>query len=279
MPELPEVEFARTLCERVAAGRRVERVCCARDDIVYEGVTPGRFRRRLQGRRIETARRRGKYLWFDLDEGPHPLFHFGMTGAFRVHGDRPLELARGPRAEPGDGWPPRFTKLVLVLEGGDELAFTNVRRLGRIRLVADPRSAPPVSELGFDPLLEMPRSKAFAARLKGRRATLKGLLLDQSFSAGVGNWIADEVLYQARLDPRRRADELEGGEIERLRQALQRVVATAVRAGADKGRFPRGWLFHRRWGRDPRARTAGGERIEHIVLAGRTTAWVPSRQR
>jgi formamidopyrimidine-DNA glycosylase len=115
--------------------------------------------------------------------------------------------------------------------------------------------------------------------VRQRGAPLKALLLDQSFAAGVGNWIADEVLYQARLDPRRRANTLADPEIARMRAALKRVIDTSVRLSNDSDRYPSGWLFHRRWGKNPRAVTRTGERIRHITLGGRTTAWVPARQR
>ena len=103
-------------------------------------------------------------------------------------------------------------------------------------------------------------------------------LLDQGFAAGVGHWIADDVLYQARLDPRRGADTLTAAETKRLRAKLGHVVRRAVAVDADKRRFPRTWLFHRRWGRVRDARTVRGEPIEFLTLAGRTTAWVPSVQ-
>jgi formamidopyrimidine-DNA glycosylase len=103
--------------------------------------------------------------------------------------------------------------------------------------------------------------------------------MDQSFAAGVGNWIADEVLYQARIDPRRRADALSEAEAKRIRSCLKRIIGKAVAVDADKKRFPRTWLFHRRWGKNSEAVTHRGERIRHITLAGRTTAWVPGVQR
>ncbi|MHC4469646.1 MAG: Fpg/Nei family DNA glycosylase [Planctomycetota bacterium] len=278
MPELPEVERGRKLAERVARGRRIVRSVCSRDDIVYDGVSPATFRRRVTGRTVVEVRRRGKHLWFELDERPWPLFHFGMTGAFRAPDEKPLRLASTGR-RPDDGWPPRFTKLRLLFDDGGELALTNKRRLGRIRLRDDPAGEPPVSALGFDPLLDLPEPGDFAARVGRRRVTLKGLLLDQAFAAGVGNWIADEVLYQARLDPRRRASSLAPEEVRRLRAKLGHVVRTAVRVDAAKERFPRSWLFHRRWGKDSSARTTAGHRIRHVTLAGRTTAWVPAVQR
>src|SRR5262249_28913945 len=151
------------------------------------------------------------------------------------------------------------------------------RRLGRLRLRQDPRREPPIATLGFDALRELPPAGEFLARLRARAAPVKAVLLDQSFAAGVGNWVADEVLYQARTDPRRRARSLTDAEGRRLRLRIRSVLATAVRARADSDRYPRSWLFHHRWDRD--TRTARGAAIHHVVVGGRTTAWVPGTQR
>lgn len=277
MPELAEVEHGRRLAERVAAGRRIERVRCADDRIVFDGVAPSTVQRRLRGRVVVAVHRWGKQLWFELDRPPHPLFHFGMTGAFRVRGTAPLALESGIR---DDGqWPPRFTKIHCVFDDGGELVMTNARRLGRIRLRDDPRHEPPLSGLGFDPLLAMPSAGEFSARIGARRTAVKNVLMDQRFSAGVGNWIADEVLYQAGVDPRRRADTLDDGERRAIRRALGRIVRRAVEVDAHKDRLPATWLFHHRWGQAGDARTARGEKIEFVQIGGRTTAFVPSRQR
>ncbi|HEX5813917.1 MAG TPA: hypothetical protein VF010_01220, partial [Methylomirabilota bacterium] len=87
------------------------------------------------------------------------------------------------------------------------------------------------------------------------------------------------VLYQARIDPRRRAGTLTDDEIRRLRSALRRVMTVSVRARNDSDRYPRRWLFHDRWGKNAKAYTSRGEKIRHDTIAGRTTAWVPSVQR
>lgn len=278
MPELPEAEFGRKLLETVAVGRRIAKLRCADDPIVYQGVTPVAFQRRMKGRTVVAACRHGKQMWLELDERPWPLFHFGMTGSFRVPGGMPLDL-EGMPARPDEAWPPRFTKLHLFLDDGGELVMTNARRLGRIRLRDDPPHEPPISKLGFDPLLGLPTPAAFRKRVARRSGVLKGLLLDQTFAAGVGNWIADEVLYQAKLDPRREVSKLTEDELERLRRKIGSVVRKAVSVGADKERFPRTWLFHHRWGKDADARTARGEKIEHLEVAGRTTAYVPEVQK
>ena len=276
MPELPELERGRQIAADVAVGRSIERVRCADDRIVIEGVAPRTLARTLTGRRVVEVHRHGKQLWFELDQPPMPLFHYGMTGAFHVPGGEHLDLESG--IDPGDAWPPRFWKIQIEFDDGGALAMTSARRLGRIRLREDPPNEPPLNRLGFDPLLHMPSPTEFARLLAGRRGTLKGLLLNQSFAAGVGNWIADEVLYQSHLDPRRSVDSLDEHEVRAMHRCLSRIIRTAVDANANKRRFPRTWLFHARWGRDPEATTSDGESIEHLTVAGRTTAWVPTRQ-
>jgi formamidopyrimidine-DNA glycosylase len=264
VPELPEVEAARRRAERQLVGRRLVSVATVPDPIVFEGVSPRRLAT-LAGRQVVAVRRRGKHLWMELERPPHLLFHFGMSGAFRL----------GRAGEPR----PRFWKLDLAAEGDRRLAFTDPRRLGRVRLRRNPEREAPVANLGFDVLDALPRTAEVATILARHGAPVKAVLLDQSLFAGVGNWIADEVLYQARLDPRRPASSLTREEVGRLRSRLHDIVRRAVAVDADSARFPRTWLFHRRWGRKPGAHTARGEPITYLTVGGRTTAWVPSRQR
>jgi len=279
MPELPEVERSRLIAMKIAQGRRIVEAICTDDPIVFEKVPPARFRRALVGRRVRAVRRHGKHLWFELDKRPWPCLHFGMTGGFHTAPGGPrVRLHSTPKRSDG-AWPPRFTKLQLRFDDGGELVMADARRLGRIRLRHDPPTEPPISLLGFDAHRALPALPSFRELVKQRGAPLKALLLDQSFAAGVGNWIADEVLYQARLDPRRRARTLTDAEISRMRTALKRVMDTSVRVSNDSDRYPRTWLFHRRWGKNPRAVTITGERIRHITVGGRTTAWVPTRQK
>jgi len=278
MPELPEVETARRLAERVAVGRRIAEARCAADALVLVGVTGERLRAALQGRQVAAVGRHGKHLWLELDRRPWVSLHFGMTGRFHVPDRRPQRLISSGRYATAAGpWPPRFTKLHLVFDDGGQLVMSDPRRFGRIRLIQE--RADVIDALGFDALTGVPGRAAFANALRARAAPVKAVLLDQGFAAGVGNWIADEVLYQAGIDPRRRARTLSPLEAERIRRALRRVIGLAVRAGADSDRYPRRWLFHARWGKETGAVTARGEGIRHVTVGGRTTAWVPSAQR
>lgn len=277
MPELPEVERARRLAEQIGCGRTIKRVRCADDQIVFDGLSPQRIRRTLTGRRVESVGRKGKQFWLELDQRPSLLMHFGMAGGLHAPGVDALKLSSSPQKAETD-WPPRFTKLHLFFDDGGELAMTDKRRLGRIRLRDDPHNEPPVSELGFDPLYELPRPGEFVRRLTKRKTPVKAVLLDQKFAAGVGNWLADEVLYQAKIDPRKKASDLTDAEAKRIRAAMKRVIEKSCEVNAEKGRFPRSWLFHHRWGKNSDARTSKGERIEHMTCAGRTTAWAPEVQ-
>jgi formamidopyrimidine-DNA glycosylase len=265
MPELPEVEAARRLMQRRLVGRRLVEVAARDDRLVFSGASPQRVAAALRGRRVRGVGRKGKHFWLELDRRPWPSFHFGMSGW--------LEAYRDPKDRPS------FWRLELVTGDGWRVAYADVRRFGRIRLQADPPNEPPVSLLGFDPLISLPPSRELGALLARRNAPIKAVLLDQSVFAGVGNWIADEVLYQAGIRPHRPAAGLGREEVARLRSRLIAIVRRAVAVGADSERFPRGWLFHHRWGRPADARDARGERIVHETIGGRTAAWVPTRQR
>ena len=265
MPELPEVEAARRRLERAIVGKRIRSAEAVHDPVLFRGIDGPALAAALVGRRVKAVRRHGKHLWFELDRRPWPTFHFGMTGSFAIYDD-PAQR-------------PRYWRIEIVLAGGTRIAFRDPRRFGRIRLQQDPAREPPIALLGPDPLLAPPLARDLVASLARRRAPLKAVLLDQAVFAGVGNWVADEILYQARLSPLRPAASLTRTEVAALRRALLSVVRAAVKVRADSDRFPRTWLFHTRWGRTAGAKTARGEAIVHQTVGGRTTAWVPRRQR
>jgi formamidopyrimidine-DNA glycosylase len=132
--------------------------------------------------------------------------------------------------------------------------------------------------LGFDRLWDLPGPREFRKALKERRRAFKALLLDQGFAAGVGNWVADEAHFAARLDPRRPADSLDQTEASRLLAALREVIRRAMKVDADSLRFPRHWLFHVRWNRKKETVTARGGIVRFLTVGGRTTAWGPAVQ-
>lgn len=288
MPELPEVETSRRRIERVLKGKRLVEVMPDPDDrIVYDRQSPDEVREALEGARVVGTGRKGKYFWLKLDRKPWPVFHLGMTGNVEIRSSKKgFTKAWGGHSlwsEPKrDGLPPKFlpfARLRMTAENGVEIAITDPRRFGRIRLAEDPEAEKPVSALGYDPLLDFPTAKKLHEILVRRRAPLKAVLLDQGLFAGVGNWIADEVLFQSRLSPKRPATKLSLAETTRLRSKLLAIVKKSVAVDADYDRYPKSWLFHHRWGKVAGSMTSRKHPIVHDTIGGRTTAWVPALQK
>ncbi|KAJ7630481.1 Formamidopyrimidine-DNA glycosylase H2TH domain-containing protein [Roridomyces roridus] len=289
MPELPEVERAKRQINEYS-GQLIQRVEAVEDTIVFSGVTHDDFIKELTGRTLESAGRYGKVFYINLSgPGRMPVLHFGMTGMLQVKGELASYYKETPKTANKDQWPPRFMKFILHLFDSStgtttELAFLDARRLGRIRLCVSPLTEPPISELGFDPILSMPSLEEFKPRVLKRSCPIKALLLDQSFSAGVGNWVADEILYNARIHPEARSNTLTEQQLATLHHQISNVCETAVSVNADDSKFPEHWLFKHRWGKGKKAaqtlKLPSGDpaTIKWITVGGRTSAYVVELQ-
>lgn len=276
MPELPEVEAARRALHDNCCGRVILEVSVADDPIVIDGVASSALQKALTGRTIVGALRKGKNLWLQLDGRPWPSFQFGMTGAFYIKGKEITKYKRSAVSDKEE-WPSKFSKVFLKLDDGLEVSFTDKRRLARVRLLEDPAIAPPISELGPDAFLELPVEATFTSSILKKKCPIKALLLDQSFLAGIGNWIADEVLYQARIHPEQVASSLSEADCIKLHKSIQEVIKFSVEVDADSERFPETWIFHHRWNKKPGE--LGGKKIAFITVGGRTSAYVPALQK
>jgi formamidopyrimidine-DNA glycosylase len=261
MPELPEVERARSLIEARALGRRIIAVD-DRDTYVCRPFAPGEIAAALVGRELTAAHRRGKSMWVETDDGGGPVLglHLGMAGRIVVDD----EAAGDPKPDgerPSGTWD-RFT---LRFADGGRLVLRDKRRLGRAVLDPD------LSRLGPD-AAEIDRD-AFRARVGRGSAPLKARLMDQAVIAGVGNLLADETLWRARLDPRRAAGDLDDEELDRLRRELRAATRSAIRGGG----VHTGDVIpaRRRGARCPRC----GTEMARATVAGRTTYWCPAEQR
>jgi formamidopyrimidine-DNA glycosylase len=245
MPELPEAERARLQIER-ALDREIVAVD-DRDTYVCRPHAPGDIAAGLVGRRLTAAHRRGKFLWAETDDdGPELGLHLGMAGRIVVD-EPPAENA--------------WDRFALEFADGGRMALRDKRRLGRAIL------APDFSHVGPD-AAEVTRD-AFRARVGRGTAPLKARLLDQGVIAGVGNLLADETLWRARLSPRRPAGELSMEELDRLRRELRAATRSAIRLG---GAHTGDLIPHReRGGTCPRC----GASLERATVGGRTTFWCP----
>ena len=259
MPELPEVEAYRRFFAEHARDRTVLAVDVLDPSIVRNAV-PDDVGRLLTGHRFEEPGRHGKWLVCPAD-GPTLLFHFGMTGDLVWSGHEPDRH--------------RHDRLVLVFDEG-ELRYRNMRRLGGVWLAGDDDELKVVlGSLGPD-ALAVERDE-FLGSLSRRRGGVKALLMDQRFVAGIGNLVADEILWQARIHPRRRVEDLDANDRVRLFRTMRRILGAAVE-DFDYLETRRRWLSRvrgRPGGRCPRCRSE----LSRIVVAGRTTYFCPSCQR
>jgi formamidopyrimidine-DNA glycosylase len=259
VPELPDVEVFRRRVARNALHRPIERVTVS-DDLVVRGPSPRTLRRRLRGTTLTTTRRHGKNLFVDTDAGVHLWLHFGMTGYVDPIG--PEDPA------------PRHQRVRLDFRDGGALAFVDQRRLGTVGLVDDVDAWVEQHGLGPDALsLDVPTLRTLLA---GWGGGLVGALMSQETIAGVGNIYSDEILFHARLAPRRRADDLTAAETARLHRQLRRVLTRAIEAGAQPERMPRGWLLRDR--RDGAECPRGRGVVRQYRAGGRTGYWCPTCQ-
>jgi formamidopyrimidine-DNA glycosylase len=266
---------------RVLVRQRIRRVEVVRDPLVFSRTSPSAIERALKGRVVDAVGRHGKFLWIALRGADQTLYaHLGMSGWIREVGGDGTRL-HGHGAAPFDDATgrPRFLRLWLETARGRAIAFTDPRRLGRIWLGDVPERERRLSRLGPDAFDALPPVAALSATFARRTRAIKAVLLDQTVLAGIGNWIADEVLYQAAIAPTRAAPSLSNAEVAALRRAITRVIARAVAVAADHRRFPKTWLFAHRWGGSRGSASIGGHRILRTVVGGRTTAWVPDRQK
>lgn len=277
MPELPEVEVTRKRCQAILVGQSLTKVQVYSDPIVFCEMPAATLQNHLQGRRVTQCLRKGKYFWWAFDQGDALLLHLGMTGVVHVPELPDLALSHGIDVHQAN-WPPRFVKLDIELANGQRLAFCDPRRFGRIRWQNDPLNQAPLCELGVDPISEPFLWDPFYAKLKRRKGSVKGLLLNQAFVAGIGNWIADEVLYQAAIAPHHLVHELNQAQAKQLFVAIRDIVERAVKVDANAERFPEHWLFHKRWRPTPGLLDQHGHPIVFSKVAGRSTAWVPKVQ-
>jgi formamidopyrimidine-DNA glycosylase len=247
MPELPEAERARQAMEG-AIGREIVAVD-DHDTYVCRPHPPGEIAAALTGHALASAHRRGKFLWAETEDGPVLGLHLGMAGRIAV--DEPPA-------------PRDWDRFVLEFADGGRLALRDKRRLGRALINPD------FEHVGPDAAIV--GREVFRVRVGRGTMPLKARLLDQRSIAGVGNLLADETLWQARLSPRRAAGGLTDDELDHLRRVLRAATRSAIRQG---GVHTGELIAHRRRdGHCPRCGTA----LARDTIGGRTTYWCPACQ-
>jgi formamidopyrimidine-DNA glycosylase len=265
VPELPEVESARRVIERAALGREIVAVDDT-DSYVCRPHAAGEIASALLGTTLTVAHRRGKSMWCDTSTGPILGIHLGMSGKIVIAASDGTEIDGGDYWEfgraPGDY---RWSRFSLSFADGGMLRLVDPRRLGRVRL-------DPVLD-GLGPDAATISETQFASAVVRGHTSIKARLLDQHALAGVGNLLADEILWRADVNPARPIDTLTELEHEQLYQALRQTIGEALR---DDGVHTLPLVPHRRpGGHCPR----DGTELMRATVGGRTTYWCPAHQR
>jgi formamidopyrimidine-DNA glycosylase len=289
VPELPEVETVRRGLEPALEGARFLDVRAHRPDLRFP--LPKGFARRLTGATVTGLGRRAKYIVADLSSGDVLLMHLGMSGSFRAEkAGRQKDMGEfhHPRGKPG-----KHDHVVFTMSSGWVVTFNDPRRFGFMKLV--PRAAldtePMLKGLGPEPLGNSFDAAILAAAARGRKTSLKALLLDQRIVAGLGNIYVAEALHRAHLSPKRPASILADRKgaptpaASELVEAIRYVLQDALRAGGSSlrnHRLPDGELgyFHHYFRVYDRAGEACSQpgckgKIRRIVQNGRSTFYCP----
>jgi formamidopyrimidine-DNA glycosylase len=293
VPELPEVEVTRRELEPRLIGRTITTVHTTAPSYFFI-TSPRTLRRRLSGRRAAGLTRVGKYLILELDDGARLLLHLGMTGQLFFTGEssaRLLSSLRGvtltsEQQQRSDFTPDAHTHLVLGFgDAGPSLLFRDVRKFGKVELLARGAVSRRLDKLGIDALRAT--GADLAAAVSGRIIPIKSLLLDQSVLAGVGNIYADEALFLARIHPRRKSRRVTASECDRLVAAVQQVMLRSIETGGSSiSDYVRpsgelgGYQDERHvYGRTGLACKVCGSAIRRCVLGQRSTHFCPTCQK
>jgi formamidopyrimidine-DNA glycosylase len=274
MPELPEVESVRRSLEPGLLGRRFERVQID-DRRLVRPLEPLEVAAELEGERVLSLDRRGKYLIVRFESGRALLIHLRMTGSLLHVRNGALEDDPHRRA-------------VVRLDDGSDVAYRDVRRFGTWLLVEPGElDAYLAARLGSEPFADAFTPRELARRLAGRRAPVKAALLDQRTLAGMGNIYVDEALWRARLHPLRPAGDVSPAEVRRLHAAIRAALAVGIERQGSTLRDYRlpdggsGAMQHefKVYGREGEPCDRCGTPIEKTRAGGRGTWYCPGCQR
>lgn len=264
MPELAEVLFYSKEWAP-AVGRLVKRVELHSRARVFRGCDPTQLEEGLLGKKLLKCLTHGKQMLFEFSEAWLGI-HLGMTGE--------LKLASSPYDAK------KHDHLVLHMSGSSVLVFADPRQFGAVRFSVGPAAPPWWRELPPQPI-DSGFTLSYLTELVQRspKQPLKALLLDQSRFPGIGNWMADEILWQLKLNPQTLPADLSPKAIRSLHAMTKKVCEVALATiGVDWSDPPAKWLFHQRWSSNnpcPRC----GTKLAKEQLRGRTACWCPKCQR
>jgi len=261
MPELPEVATFGKYLEKYAIGRKIAsaRVNDAR---IVRGLPAAELERGLAGRKFISTRQHGKYLFAETDGAGWLVMHFGMSGYLQYFEN--------------SGDDPKYGRVIIRFEGSGFLAYVNPRMLGWVGWTANPQELIAHKGLGQSAMDRGFGYREFRKIFSGRKGEIKSALMNQGLIAGIGNIYSDEILFQARIHPKRKTDDLSEKELKSVFDNIKEVLRTAVDRNADYGDLPQKYLLRdrRKGARCPVCAST----LETGKVGGRTAYFCPNCQ-
>ena len=209
MPELPEVETIKNELLPVLVGKCFTEVIIFDAKVVHQPSVE-EFCQKLAGQKIQDIQRRGKYLIFPLSGGENLIIHLKMDGVLLLKYHQPA----------------LYLRALFQFDNNTQLFLIDRRRMAAMWLTKNTNFI--INKLGPEPLTQDFVYETFFSRLKGRKAPIKTVLLDQGFIVGIGNLYADEALFRAKIHPLRRAISLTPEEVKNLYKAIREVLWSAI---------------------------------------------------
>lgn len=258
MPELPEVEVFKKYLDGTALHQKISSFSCREERLLKKHEQT--FREHLLGKEFSKSKRIGKYLFVETTGDRVLVMHFGMTGNLNYFKD--IEDRS------------KHAHVVFQFENGFHLAFENQRKFGWIDLAESIESYKKEKDLSDD--ARDLSWEAFKASFKNRKSYIKPVLMDQSVAAGIGNWMADEILYQAKIHPESKMQNLDEKHIRKVYDAMKKVIEVSIENDAVYRDFPDDFLIHNRKINGKCHHT--GNEIQKIKVGGRATYFCPEWQ-
>lgn len=214
MPEIAEIARAVHFIRKNLVGKTIA-ACTALDDKnVFDAkydTTGEQFQKHLTGNTVKDVGQQGKYFWLIMAKAPHPVLHFGMNGWLKFKNEHSYYY-RPKAGDEVEEWPPKYWKFHLETKPAKgeekvEAAFVDSRRFARIKLVDCPgekiREHSPLAENGPDPVVDADKVTVdwLKEKCASKKVPIKAMLLDQANISGIGNWVGDEIMYNAKIHP------------------------------------------------------------------------------
>ncbi|MGI8893142.1 MAG: DNA-formamidopyrimidine glycosylase family protein [Bacteroidia bacterium] len=256
MPELPELAAFKKFIDENCLHRKIQKLK-VEDRTLLKGISSQGFGRKIKGREFISSERYGKYLFLKIKNEGYVMFHFGLTGSLEFYKDTKDK--------------PEYGKIFIYFSDKNILAYNSRRKLGYVRYIGDKKEYIKSKKLGPDALALT--KGMFDKLVSDHKGVVKAFLMNQKIIAGIGNEYSDEILYQARLHP---LSKIENIDHQKLFNKLNSVLNKAVEINTNGKEYPDSWLIKNRKEGDNCPDCEGI--IKKAVIAGRSSYFCPECQ-